>query len=115
MDSQQLRQLISQPEGLKLDFKRELHKLKDPNKDYAKQQRDEFIRDILSLTNGNFNTAEEKGYLIIGVGDELKPDGTRDLFDVSNPLNPKQILPRVNSACVPPIPDVHCETVEIDG
>lgn len=115
MDSQQLRQLISQPEGLKLDFKRELHKLKDPNKDYANQQRDEFIRDILSLTNGNVNTAEQKGYLIIGVGDELKPDGTRDLFDVSNPLNPKQILQRVNCACAPPIPDVHCETVEIDG
>ena len=115
MDSQQLRQLISQPEGLKLDFKRELHKLKDPNQDYAKKQRDEFIRDILSLTNGNVNTAEQKGYLIIGVGDELRPDGTRDLFDVSNPLIPKQILPRVNSACDPPIPDVHCETVEIDG
>jgi len=115
MDSQQLRQLIRQPEGLKLDFKRELHKLKHSDPDYAKQQRDEFIRDILSLTNGNFNTAEQKGYLIIGVGDELKPDGTRDLFDVTNPLNPKQILPRVNSACDPPIPDVHCETVEIDG
>lgn len=115
MDSQQLRQLISQPEGLKLDFKRELHKLKHLNKDYAKQQRDEFIRDILSLTNGNFNTADQTGYLIIGVGDELKPDGTRDLFDVSNPLTPKQILQRVNSACDPPIPDVHCETVEIDG
>jgi len=115
MDSQQLRQLISQPEGLKLDFKRELHKLKDPNQDYAKQQRDEFIRDILSLTNGNFNTADQTGYLIIGVGDELRSDGTRDLFDVSNPLTPKQILQRVNSACDPPIPDVHCETVEIDG
>ena len=115
MNSQQLRQLISQPEGLKLDFKRELHKLKDPNKDYAKQQRDEFIRDILSLTNGNFNTADQTGYLIIGVGDELRSDGTRDLFDVSNPLIPKQILQRVNFACDPPIPDVHCEKVEIDG
>lgn len=115
MDSQQLRQLISQPEGLKLDFKRELHKLKHSDKDYAKKQRDEFIRDILSLTNGNFNTADQTGYLIIGVGDELKPDGTRDLFDVSNPLIPKQILQRVNPACDPPIPDVNCETVEIDG
>ncbi|MEG5160424.1 tetratricopeptide repeat protein [Microcoleus sp. AT3-A2] len=114
MDIQQLRQLISQPEGLKLDFKRELHKLKHSDKDYAKQ-RDEFIRDILSLTNGNVNTAEQKGYLIIGVGDELRPDGTRDLFDVSTPLIPKQILQRVNPACEPPIPDVHCETVEIDG
>lgn len=115
MDSKQLRQLISQPEGLKLDFKRELHKLKHPNKDSAKQQRDEFIRDILSLTNGNVNTADQTGYLIIGVGDELRSDGTRDLFDVSNPLTPKQILQRVNSACDPPIPDVHCETLEIDG
>ncbi|MEG4035191.1 tetratricopeptide repeat protein [Microcoleus sp. S36b_A4] len=115
MDSQQLRQLISQPEGLKLDFKRELHKLKDSKKDYAKQQCDEFIRDILSLTNGNFNTADQTGYLIIGVGDELRSDGTRDLFDVSNLLTPKQILQRVNPACEPPIPDVHCEIVEIDG
>ncbi len=115
MDSQQLRQLISQPEGLKLDFKRELHKLKHSDQDYAKRQGHEFIRDVLSLTNGNVNTAEQKGYLIIGVGDELRPDGTRDLFDVSNLLTPKQILQRVNSACDPPIPDVRCETVEIDG
>jgi tetratricopeptide (TPR) repeat protein len=115
MDSQQLRQLISQPEGLKLDFKRELHKLKHSDQDYAKQQRDEFIRDILSLTNGNFHTADQTGYLIIGVGDELRSDGTRDLFDVGNLLIPKQILQRVNPACEPPIPDVHCETVEIDG
>jgi tetratricopeptide (TPR) repeat protein len=115
MDSQQLRQLISQQEGLKLDFKRELHKLKDADRNYAKQQRDEFIRDFLSLTNGNFNTADQTGYLIVGVGDELNPDGTRDLFDISNPLTPKQILQRVNSACDPPIPDVRCETVNIDS
>jgi hypothetical protein len=54
VDSQELRQLIGQPEGLKLDFKRKLHKIYDPDRDYQKRHRDGFIRDILSLTNGNF-------------------------------------------------------------
>jgi len=115
MDSLELRQIIGQPEGLKLDFKRKLHKIFHSDEDYRKTQRDEFIRDILSLTNGNFGTAEQTGYLIIGVGDELKADGSRDLFNVGYLLSPKQILQRVNSACYPPIPDIHCETVEVDG
>ncbi|MBD2296461.1 tetratricopeptide repeat protein [Anabaena sphaerica FACHB-251] len=115
MRSENLQELIKEQEGLKLDFKRELHKLYHHDKDYRKKQRDEFIRDILSLTNGNFGTADKIGYLIIGVGDELKTDGTRDLFNVERILNPKQILQRVNYACYPPIPDIHCESVKLDG
>lgn len=115
MRKEELQELIRQPEGLKLDFKRELHKIYQYDLDYRKQQKDELIRDILSLTNGNFGTANQVGYLIIGVGDELKPDGTRDLFNIERTLNPKQILQRVNSACYPPIIDIHCEIIEFYG
>lgn len=114
MRKEELQELIRQPEELKLDFKRELHKIYHYDLDYRKQQRDEFIRDILSLTNGNFGTANKVGYLIIGVGDELKPDGTRDLFNIERTLNPKQILQRVNSASYPPIPDIYCEIIEFN-
>jgi len=91
MTPEELRSLIGKEEGLKLDFKRE-YKLqpKPPEgvnpqewKQFVKGQWDEFIKDILALTNGNFGTVKDAGFLIIGVGDQLLPDGTRQLYDTS--------------------------------
>jgi hypothetical protein len=113
MDSEQLRELIKQEEGAKLDFKIKLYEIYSSEKE---QHWDEFIKDILSLTNGNIGTAKEIGYLVIGVGDKLKPDGTRDLLNVDDvKLNRKQLLDKVSSACHPPLPDIRCETVLLDG
>ncbi len=113
MDSEQLRELIKQEEGAKLDFKIKLYEIYGSEKE---QHWDEFIKDILSLTNGNIGTAKEIGYLVIGVGDKFKPNGTRDLLNVDDvKLNRKQFLDKVNSACHPPLPDLRCETVLLDG
>lgn len=126
MTPDELRALLSQRENLKLDFKREYHlsQTRPPGvseKDWSKLttgQRHELIKDILALTNGNFGTAEDPGYLIIGAEDDkyLQPDGTRPLFDVSHlQLTSTGLLQMVNEACYPPLPDILCERIEIDG
>lgn len=126
MTPTELRDLLSQREGLKLDFKREYHLSKKPppdvnEKDWAKLvngQRHELIKDILALTNGNVGTAEEPGYLIIGGDDDkyLQLDGTRPLFDMRHlQLTSSGILQMVNEACYPPVPDILCEGIELDG
>jgi len=115
MDSKKLQELIRQPEGLKLDFKREFYKIDHPDKRVRKWQWDEFIKDILALANGNVGVAAETAYLIIGVENQLKADGTRDLYDVGDvSCTRQQILEKVNSACSPPLPDAHCDTVVLE-
>jgi hypothetical protein len=126
MTSDELRALLSQRENLKLDFKREYHLSKTPppgvnEKDWSRLtagQRHELIKDILALTNGNFGMSDEPGYLIIGAEDDkyLQPHGTRPLFDVSHlQLTSAGLLQMVNEACYPPLPDILCERIELDG
>jgi HEAT repeat protein len=118
MNPHELRQLIAQKEGLKLDFKRE-YKFDAPNQKVRNGQRDEFIKDVLALTNGNVGVADQPAYLIIGVGDELRADGSRDLFDVRGlEHTARSILNSLKSGlavCHPPLPDSVCEIVELDG
>jgi DNA replication protein DnaC len=113
MNSEELRCLIARKEDAKLDFKIEskvINGIKD-NKEW-----NEFIKDIISIANGNIGTATETGYLIIGAGNKLKPDGTRDLKDVDTvKIKETQILDRVRSACEPRIPEINCELVSLDG
>ncbi len=124
MTPEELRLLLRKPEGLKLDFKREYKLNAEPPtgtnkqkwKQYSDGQWDEFIKDILALTNGNVGTAHQAGQLVIGAGDELLPDGIRPLYDSKDlRLTRRQVLEKVNSACAPPIPDLQCDAVELDG
>src|SRR5690242_19940354 len=126
MTPDDLRNTLLQREGLKLDFKREYKLGKTPPsgvdlqkwKQFLEAQWDEFIKDILALTNGNVGTSEEVGTLVIGAGDdrEILPDGTRPLFDASHlQLTSKQVLEKVNAACYPPIKEILYEELEIDG
>lgn len=102
MNVDQLRELIRQQEGLKLEFKRELYSLNHSDPKIRAWHWDEFIKDVLALANGNVGTADQTAYLIIGVGDELK-DGTRSFHDVGDVcLTAQQIIEKVNSACEPP-------------
>src|SRR5262245_17171088 len=124
MTPEDLRSILSQSEGLKLDFKQEytLSKTSPSNinkQDWARfvnEQRDESIKEIVAVTNGNVGTAGQPGRLIIGADNQLSPDGTRQIYDMSNlHLTAQQILASVNNACNPPIPDLRCEQVLLDG
>jgi len=116
MNEDELRRLLGQKEGLKLDFKQELYKL-DSEKG-KELEWNEFIKDILALANGNFGTANQTGYLIIGVANEINTDGTRDLYDVILPKDDASfastVLDRVNAICDPPLPDLQCQTIVIN-
>ena len=111
MDIQKLRELIQQKEGLKLDFKREWKSI--DKSDLGQRNKDELIRDILSLLNGNIGTADKTGYLIFGVDDNTK---TKELYDVGKiNLKSHDILKILNSACEPPLHNIDCGLVELDG
>ncbi len=116
MDAEKLNRLLRQPEGLKLEFKQTLYRLNDTDPQQRAIGWDALIRDILALANGNVGASEQPAYLIIGVGDKLNSDGSRELFNVGDaiPTTP-EILSRVNANCHPPLLDIRCETVRIDN
>ena len=80
MDTGELQRLLQQPEGLKLDFKREIYKIDKsayPNAEGRKREWNEFIKDILALANGNTGVADKQAYLIIGADDKLDSTGRK--------------------------------------
>jgi uncharacterized protein YjbI with pentapeptide repeats len=124
MNTNELRELLGQQEGLKLDFKREYKLNETPPVGterqmwigFVKGQWDELIKDVLALTNGNIGTAKMEGRLIIGADDILSTDHPRQIYDTSGlQLTFQQIMAKVNSACNPPIPDIHLERISLNG
>jgi hypothetical protein len=120
MNSKELQNLIKKREGVKLEFKQRLYEIHHDNKQVRDRHWNEFVKDILSLANGGVDSGKEEGYLVIGVGDTLNSNGTRELFDVDVeevklPKLEQKILDRVNKACQPPLPNVHCEIVAYNG
>ena len=118
MKIKRLQELLkrSEPEDLKLDLKRELHRVTHPDRKVRDMQWDELIKDLLALTNGNVGTARQPGYLIIGVADKLNECGSRDLYDVGDvTLTAQKILQKVNAACSPPLPTIDIKVVTLDG
>src|SRR5690606_18641952 len=85
-------------------------------RDLVNGQWHELIKDIIALANGNVGVPDQTGYLIIGVDDTLRPDGTRETYDVSHlQLTTQKIIAKVNHVCEPPLPDIHCDPHILDG
>jgi hypothetical protein len=116
MDSREIQQLLSQPENTTLEFKRKLYSIDDRDLVIREKQRAELIKDVLSLANGNAASVGEQAYLIIGVEDKLPANGQRKLHDIDpTGWTTQQVLHIVNSACAPPLQDIICEPIELDG
>ena len=124
MTPEKLRQILVNPEGLKLDFKREYKLASQPPAGVNKQdwkrlvngQWDELIKDIIALTNGNSGTIGQDALLVVGVDDKPDDTGIRLLHDTSYlQITSQQIMAKVNDACDPPIPEILCERVELNG
>jgi hypothetical protein len=116
MDEEKLRQLLNQDESTTLEFKQELHQIDHSDKKVAGLHRDELIKDILSLANGNVTTVGDHAYLIIGAGDTFRPDGTRELFNVDpQKITQQRLLQIVNKACMPRLQDIEVDTVELEN
>jgi len=92
MTSEELREIINQTdEWTKLDFKIKPYNLsRQPPKGKSKndwnkiinRQRDELIKDIIALTNGDVGTSEQDAFLIIGVEEKKPQNGERKLYNV---------------------------------
>lgn len=122
MTPEELRELLTCQEGVKLEFKSEFKLVVLVKKNqqwtrFVEGQWHEFIKDILSLTNGNSPVTDEPGILVIGAADQLGADGTRELFDIGplREITQKKLHDKVNEFTHPPIPDLQLEFVELDG
>jgi hypothetical protein len=116
IDPDRIRQLLLQDESPTLEFKSEMFRIFDEDGTVRDRQRDELIKDILSLANGSASTAGEMAYLIIGAENSRAADGTRELHDIRDRLPDAEDLRKmVNAACVPPIERISCETMIVGG
>lgn len=116
MDELRLREIIKKPEGPKLEFKQAFYQLNIQDANIRNQHWSEFIKDILSIANGNIGFASQEGYLIIGVGDYLGSTGRRSLYSCANvDVDIQQALRKVNEISRPPLPNLDVDRVNIDG
>lgn len=114
MTDKELAALLSQPEGPKLDFKQELT-IYHSDKDVRNWSRDELIKDILALANGNALVAGQPGYLIFGIADKPQPDGTPQILGVTGKIPTRtDILDILNPACMPHIEDIDVQLYEVN-
>lgn len=118
MDEKLLRKLLkykTEPDWL--DFKRKLKLYNAEGKLANEQDRDELIKDILGLANGNTHIIRKTKYLIIGADDgEFTEDGMRVLHDVDYKVpTQSQVNQWVNDACTPAVVGIECDFKEIAG
>lgn len=119
MDAIQLQQLLNQAEAPKLEFKRKWYsgasKLDD--KGWG-----EFLKDLISLANGNVGYIGQPGFLIIGAVDkDPLPGESRETIDVpaKGMLSSLQTLRdntlrKLYATCSPLFPDLKFEFVSLE-
>ncbi len=77
---------------------------------------DELAKDLIALANTAGRSGDDSAHLIIGAGDKLKQDSTRDAEDVRQYDYDRQFfLKTVNARCHPPIQDLSYSEIELDG
>lgn len=117
MDEKLLRKLLEhnkEPDWL--DFKRKL-KLYGAEGKLNTEERDELIKDILGLANGNSRIIRKTKYLIIGADDqEFTADGLRVLHNVDYQVPTQSDIHKwVNGACTPAVVGIECDFAEKDN
>jgi len=110
-----LDKLLIMQENPKLDFKRDMYKISGKGQDVPRQK-DEMIKDVLAIANGNTSFVGESGFLVIGVSDTVDGFGVREIHGVRDPL-PKatELIQIVNGACDPPLDTLHCDVIIVEN
>lgn len=99
IDAKKLSALLIRKEDLTIEFK-----LKYKLDGQGKQQiLDEIAKDIVSLVNSNTKRDQGSSFLIIGAGDKLRSDGSRERENVSGQYSADQFLKIINERVSPPI------------
>jgi len=76
MTREELTNLIEQWENAKVDFKREWYWNNNMPNNIKEVQKNELVKDLIALTNGDVYSTDKTAYLIIGIDDE-----TREPYD----------------------------------
>lgn len=98
-----------------LDFKEKWGFYDPQNGRVISHVRDEMVKDILGLANGNSHIIKKTKYLIVGAKDKnFDSDGVRELIDVDYKVpTQSEITNEVNRACSPAIVGIEAEFVEV--
>jgi hypothetical protein len=113
MELQELQRLINLPESPVLEFKRDLHLIYDEDGKVKRKHKDELIRDILALVNGNTVYAGETAHLIFGVDAE---NGRKDSCGlIGRTPTSKELIDIVNAVSDPPLADLICRIFMLEG
>lgn len=94
MDEALLKSLLSQPEGVALDFKRDQYSFVGA----ADHKKSELLKDIISFVN---TTRKETAYILIGIQEEL--DGNASIYGVDGHLSDADLQQFINSKLNHPI------------
>jgi hypothetical protein len=99
-----------------LDFKSK-RKLYSADNTLNIEERDELIKDVLGLANGNSGIVRKTKYIIIGADDKKFDDkGTRIIYDVDYKVpSQSEITIWVNAACSPSVVGIECDFVPVDN
>jgi len=111
MDDKLLNELLkNKKESDWLEFKRKVE-MYDANGKIIPQQKDEFIKDILGLANGNSNIIRKTKYLIVGVDNAtFDESGIRVLHNVNYEVpTQSEVIKLLNSACSPAVVGLECD------
>lgn len=94
-----------------LEFKSE-YKLYTIDGKIVEKKRDEFIKDILGLANGNCQTIRKNKFLIIGVDDKNFENSERIIHPIDYRLpTQSEIAQWIKAACNPIVVGIECEKV----
>jgi uncharacterized membrane protein YsdA (DUF1294 family) len=80
------------------------------------EERDELIKDVLGLANGNGIIVKKTKYLIVGADDKkFDENGMRVLYNVDYRVpSQSEITQWINGACLPSVVGIECEYVSIN-
>jgi hypothetical protein len=115
-----LKELLNNVENPKLEFKSQWYSGSEKLDDKGWG---EFLKDLITLANGNLGFVHQTGYLVIGASDTDPQDkNPRELFHIdSNGMLSdlqglrEQTLKKLSATCSPPISNIQMEFVEVEG
>lgn len=113
MDEKKLNKLLRErKETDRYEFKSKL-KLYQSDGELVERQRDELLKDILGLANGNSNIIRKTKYLIIGVDDEkFDENGMRVLHDVEYKIpDQNELIIWLKNAASPALVEIESELI----
>ena len=120
MEASQIRKLLETSENPKLEFKRQWYCSTDQLDDKGWG---EFLKDLITLANGNSGFVGQTGYLIIGASDEdPQTESQREIFHINNDgmlSNLQRLrevtLRKLRETCSPPLSNIEVDFIEIEG